>query len=117
MDSFGHVNNGVYANYLETARGDYLEQIGLSFNDFHKLRRYPVIAKVVIEYKTPAFFGDILSISAHVTKMGRSSITLAYKIENQQNILNATAETVMVFVDEKGKPAVLPDIFRKPFEE
>ena len=32
-DSYSHVNNAVYLNYLETARMDFLNQIGFPYND------------------------------------------------------------------------------------
>ena len=70
LDSFGHVNNGTYANYLEAARGDYLQEIGMNFDDFRKLNSMPVIAKVIIEYKAPAFLFDVLTINGQVKSLG-----------------------------------------------
>ena len=117
LDSFGHVNNGAYASYLEVARCDYLEQICLSFNDFHRLEKFPVIAHVEIDYRKPAYFGDILTISAKTEKMTEKSITLAYEIHNSDSCLIAEAKTVMVFVNSDGKPTIMPDVFRNPFTE
>ena len=34
LDSFGHVNNANFLNYLEAARGNFLEEYGLSFKHF-----------------------------------------------------------------------------------
>jgi len=78
LDSFKHVNNGVYAHYLEKARGDYLQQIGLTFKSFDELKAWPVIAHLEIDYKYPAFFGDELTIESVVSKLGETSITLDY---------------------------------------
>ncbi len=115
LDSFKHVNNGVYAHYLETARGDYLQQIGLTFKSFDKLKAWPVIAHLEIDYKYPALFGDELKIETVVSKLGETSITLDYEVYNNDKILIITASTRMVFVGENGKPTRMPEVFRKGF--
>lgn len=117
LDSFGHVNNGTFAHYLEKARGDYLQQAGLHFDDFHRWEKYPVIAKLTIEYKTPVIFGETLSIQAVVQKLGNTSLTLSYEIMKDDATLAATAETVMVFVDKEGKSTPMPETMRKVFGE
>ncbi|MCK4813454.1 MAG: acyl-CoA thioesterase [Candidatus Marinimicrobia bacterium] len=117
LDSFGHVNNGTFAKYLEKARGDYLIEAGVHLDDFHKWEKYPVIAKVCIEYRSPAFFNDKLTINAQVSRLGMSSLTLKYKIIKTDNTLCATAETIMVFVDKKGKSTPMPKIMREAFGE
>lgn len=115
LDSFKHVNNGVYAHYLEKARGDYLQQIGLTFKSFDKLKAWPVIAHLEIDYKYPAFFGDELTIETVVSKLGETSITLDYEIYNKDRKLIIIASTRMVFVGENGNPTRMPNVFRNGF--
>jgi acyl-CoA thioester hydrolase len=115
LDSFGHVNNGSFVHYLEKARGDYLQQADMHFNDFHRWKKFPVIAKILIEYKSPAFFADLLEIKARVRKLGRSSITLDYEVMKDDGAFCATAQTVMVFVDENGVSTPMPEQMRKAF--
>ena len=117
LDSFGHVNNGTYAKYLEAARGDYLHEVGIDFEHFKAWKKFPVIAKVTIEYKSPAFLFDVLHINATVKEMGKSSIVLDYRIEKDDGTLVALAETVMVFVNETGRPCYMPDEVREGFAE
>lgn len=116
LDSFGHVNNGSFSNYLEKARGDYLQQAGMHFDDFHRWKKYPVIAKLCIDYEIPAFFGEELHILATVGRLGRSSITLDYEIKKADGSRCAKAQTVMVFVDETGKSVPMPDKMRQAFQ-
>ena len=117
LDSFGHVNNGTYAKYLEAARGDYMQEAGFDFEILKKWGTFPVIAKVCIEYKSPAYLFDTLHINAKVKKLGTSSIALSYEIVKDDNTLVATAETLMVFVDEKGKPTEMHEMVRKAFSQ
>lgn len=115
LDSFGHVNNGTYAKYLEVARGDYMKEAGFDFDMLRKWKTFPVIAKVCIEYKAPAYLFDTLYINAKVEKLGRSSIVLSYEIVKDDGTLVATAETVMVFVDEEGEATEMHEKVRKAF--
>lgn len=117
LDSFGHVNNGSFVHYLEKARGDYLQQAGMHFDDFRNWKKYPVIAGISIDYERPAFFGDLLQINAVVQRLGRSSITLDYEILKEDGSRCAKARTVMVFVDENGKSTDLPEKMRSAFGE
>lgn len=116
LDSFGHVNNGNYAKYLEAARGDYMKEAGFDFEMLKAWKTFPVIAKVTIEYKSPAFLFDTLLINGKVEKLGRSSIVLSYEIVKDDNTLVATAETLMVFVDENGKPTEMHEKVRTAFK-
>ncbi|MDZ7821360.1 MAG: thioesterase family protein [Candidatus Marinimicrobia bacterium] len=115
LDSFGHVNNGTFAKYLEKARGDYLREAGMRFDDFHRWGKFPVIAHVSIDYKAPAFFDEALHILAKAGRVGTSSITLKYRIEKDDGTLCAEAETVMVFVDPRGEPVPMPEPMRTAF--
>ncbi|MEA1987427.1 MAG: thioesterase family protein [Candidatus Marinimicrobia bacterium] len=117
LDSFKHVNNGVYTNYLEKARGDYIEQMGLSFNSYDKLKKWPVIAHLEIDYKYPAVFGDELSIEATISNLGKSSIVLDYEMYNQNRKLILTASTRIVYIGIDGKPTSMPKESRKGFEK
>ena len=117
LDSFGHVNNGTYAKYLEAARGDYLRQIDVDFEDFKAWKKFPVIAKLTIEYKAPAFLFDILHINGKVENLGKSSVNFSYEILKDDGTLVALAETLMVFVNEKGKPCYMPEEVRSAFAE
>ncbi len=116
LDSFGHVNNANFLNYLEAARGDFLEVNGLSFRHFDEWKSWPVIASVSIDYHFPAFFGDLLTIRVILEKMGKSSLVFAYEVLNQDQKRVATAHTTLVYVNERGKPMSIPRPYRTLFE-
>ncbi|MDZ7315205.1 MAG: acyl-CoA thioesterase [candidate division KSB1 bacterium] len=113
LDSFGHVNNAVYLNYLEEARCNYLEQMGLSFMDFHRLKAFAFVVSVHIDYKSPAKFNDLLDIQGQFSKVRRSSFSTRFVIYNEttQRIC-AEADMSFAFVDEKGKVIPMPSLFR-----
>jgi YbgC/YbaW family acyl-CoA thioester hydrolase len=114
LDSFGHVNNAVYLNYLEEARGDYLEQLGLSFTLFHQWQAFAIVVSAEIAYKSPAKFSEILDIRGAFSAIKRSSFTINYEIYNETTAkLCAVAKMTFAFVDGNGRVIAMPQAFRE----
>ena len=114
LDSFGHLNNAVYLNYLEEARCDYMEQRGLVFTDFHKWKAYAFVVSAEIRYKSPAQYGDMLDIHGGFAEMKRTTFSLVYEIYNKTTSrLCAKAQMSFAFVNESGKLIPIPKEFRE----
>lgn len=112
LDSFGHVNNAIFLNYLEKARCDYLVLKGLSFNDFFLWKKYPIVVKSTLEYKYPATAHDKLLIKGWISAYTTTSFTMKYEIINQDNNkLILKAETIHAFINEINKPTRIPEEF------
>ena len=116
LDSFGHVNNAIFMNFLERARGDYLVQKNLKFNDFSVWNKFPLVFKASIEFKYPANADDVLTIKGWFSSNSVTRFSIRYEISLQENSrIIATAETQHVFVDENNKPTRMPKIFAEKF--
>ncbi|MCP5050581.1 MAG: acyl-CoA thioesterase [bacterium] len=116
LDSFGHVNNAVFLNYLEKARCDFMLAKGLSFNDFSKWNTAPVVSSANMEFKSPAVADDVLLIKGWITEHTATSFTLQYEISNNTNgRLVLTGETVHVFINENNRPCRIPEPFKNKF--
>jgi YbgC/YbaW family acyl-CoA thioester hydrolase len=114
LDSYGHVNNAVYLNYLEEARCDYLEQLGLSFSNFHEWKTFAIVVSAEIVYKSPAKFNDVLDIRGAFSDIKRSSFTINYELINETAAkLCAVAKMCFAFVDANGKVIAMPIPFRE----
>ncbi|TPP11169.1 acyl-CoA thioesterase [Rhizobium glycinendophyticum] len=95
-DRQGHVNNAVYATFLETGRVELifkadarLLEEGFSF----------VLAKLDINYIAEVLWPGTVEIGTRVTKVGRSSVTMEQAVF-QNGKLCASAETVVVHFDQ-----------------
>lgn len=117
LDSFGHVNNAVFLNYLEYAREEFLRQKGLSFDSFNQWKAFPYVIKINIEYKSQAKGNDLLEIRGHIPRWTRTRFTMEKEIFNlTTNRLAAKAEVVLVFVNERSRPVAIPKEFREKYE-
>ncbi|MEA3334715.1 MAG: thioesterase family protein [Chloroflexota bacterium] len=123
LDPLGHVNNAVYASYLEWARVAYRLKLAeiegrevpreLAATDIEY-----VIAQLTINYRSPAFLGEQLDIGIKVSSIGRTSFVYEYSItERDSGRLVATARSVQVMVDnETGDKKPVPDEFLNAIE-
>jgi acyl-CoA thioester hydrolase len=113
MDAFQHVNNVVYARWLETARIAYFERVGL-------LRRMrdegvgPILARTVVDYRRPVTFPDTVRVDAWVSRVGTSSFTMSFRVWSEaQGAEVATGEQVIVQLDYRsGRATPLDDALR-----
>ena len=92
MDSYGHVNNAVYLNYLEEGRDRLVESLFGSDDawDF-------VLAHVGIDFRSELTQADgEVIVRCEVSSVGRSSIHTRERIEKRDGTVAAEAEAVIV---------------------
>jgi len=105
LDAMGHVNNAVYATYLEQARVDYYADVlGVGLDDIDT-----VLVNLQIDYRHEITLDDeTVTIAMGVRDIGESSVTVAYEVRVGERVA-ATAETTQVYVDpEAGGSRPLP---------
>ena len=116
VDGFRHVNNAVFVQYLEAARGDHILAVGLEYADFHRWQAYPVVARLEAEYAAAALADDILEIETNVKEIKRTRFAVRYEIRRpKDNALILRAKTIHAFVNPDGKPVRTPQEFRNAF--
>jgi acyl-CoA thioester hydrolase len=113
MDAFHHVNNVVYARWVESARIAYFTRIGL-MEPVRADGVGPILGRVAIDYRRPVTYPDTVRVDATTTRIGRSSFTMAYRISSAgQSAEVATAEDVIVVFDYRaGRSTPVDDALR-----
>jgi YbgC/YbaW family acyl-CoA thioester hydrolase len=108
LDSFGHLNHAMYVSYLEHARWKLLEEENIRLADFNRWQRWPVIARIEVDYLKPTFMGESLEVRTQTVEAGRTSFIAEQAIfRGDTQVLKAKVHVVMV--NEKGRPAELPE--------
>ncbi len=113
MDALQHVNNVTYARWIETARVAYFTRIRLMC----PLRPDgvgPIVARLAIDYERALFYPDTVRVDATVRAIGRTSLTMGYRIWSLgQNAEVALGEDVIVVLDYgTGRKAPVDDGLR-----
>lgn len=116
-DPLGHVNNAVYLTYLEETRFAHW-RAEWGFGTTGPAPDIPgvILARLEIDYRAQARYGDVLEVRMTITSLGRSSFTYEYEIVDVEGGLVASAKSVMVMFDYKTqKPVPIPDSVREKF--
>ncbi|MDR2149741.1 MAG: acyl-CoA thioesterase [Spirochaetaceae bacterium] len=112
-DSYGHVNNAIYLNYLEYARYEFLKAINFDYPAFIKAGYGIFVAHLEIDYKKQAYPDDLLTIQTRPLKKGAVSGTLAQKIlRDKESIVEAFV--TWACVNTEGIPSKLPPQWNVP---
>ncbi len=111
LDSYNHVNNANYLNYLEYGRMEFLRAIGFDYNALVEAGFYLYVTRIDIRYRASAKLFDELSVEVEPSKLGKLSGAFRQVIRNQRGEVCVEADVSWGCVDRNGKPAKIPDKF------
>ncbi len=110
-DLQGIVNNGVYFNYLEHARHEYLLDKGIDFAELTANKIHLVVIRSEMDYKHSLTSGDKFVVEVTVERISK------VKFGFRQRVIRLCDEKVAlealvigVALNERGRPSVLPEI-------
>ncbi len=108
LDSFGHVNNAVYINYLEQARWEIVNKLGL-LDLLKENKSFLVVVETNIKYvKELRMFDKAVVVSSMI---GRGFfIDFKQDIFDNNNRKVAKAKIKCLFLDEDRNPVDIPDV-------
>ena len=114
MDAYRHVNNAVYATYLEEVRDEWADRALGGAGDVWDY----VLARVAIDFRRELTQDDdAVIVSCRLVRIGTSSLTLRETIHTAAGVLSAEAEAVLVARDrESGRSRPLTADERAAFE-
>ncbi len=98
-DQMGIVYYGNYADYLEQGRAEWLRSLGFSYKAMEENNIHLPVINMNINYKKPALYDDVITITTTLTKMPNFKIHFYYEIHNQNDQLLITATTTLAFVN------------------
>jgi len=113
VDAYRHVNNAVYATYLEEGRDEWLEG---TLGDTGSPWDY-VLVRIAIDFRRELRLEDeAVVVSCHLVRIGNSSLALEEQIRTRAGELAAESEAVLVARDrESGRSRPLNELERETF--
>ncbi|MEO6392355.1 MAG: thioesterase family protein [Pyrinomonadaceae bacterium] len=117
LDSFNHVNNAVYANYLQEAAIEASADAGFDLDWYQTRGTRWVIRELSIRYHTPASYLDELDVTTWVSEVRRATSTREYLITRvSDGAMVARARVNWVYVDATtGRPTRIDEAFTDSF--
>ncbi|MAO09542.1 MAG: thioesterase [Flavobacteriaceae bacterium] len=116
-DQMGVVYYGNYAQYLEQGRTEWLRELGFSYKWMEENNVQLPVVNLNVDYKRPARYDDVLTVTTTLKKMPTVKIEFQYEIHNEANELLVSATTTLAFIDTKtNKLRKAPDYLLEKLE-
>ncbi|MHC4846531.1 MAG: acyl-CoA thioesterase [Planctomycetota bacterium] len=112
VDSYSHLNNGVFLSWYEQSRLEYLQSLGYSYDSFAERKEWIVVARIEADFRLPAHLGDDLVVDTWIEGFGRTSVRFRQRMIRGSDELVCEAKTLMVFSGEGGGSVPIPEDFR-----
>jgi acyl-CoA thioester hydrolase len=110
VDAMGHVNNAVFATYVEQARIEYLRHLGLLDGPLYMGM---ILARLELDFLAPGQPQGEVEIGVRATRSGNKSFVLEYELQQEGSAV-ARATTVLVAYDyERSQSVSLPEAWRE----
>ncbi len=113
-DTMKIVHHSNYVRWMEEARCDMLEQMGIGYDTMEKQGILSPVLSVQCEYKSMTRFPDEVKITGRLVRYTGVRFDIEYEIRDvKTDTLRTVCKSSHCFIDETGKPISL----RRKFHE
>lgn len=116
IDLFGHINNLAIMKYIQTARVNYLEGIGmLPLQAGTGIG--PVMASTSCQFKQQLFYPGKVAVHSKVEQIKNTSFQMRHAVFNEAHELVAEGHDVVVMYDfSRNSKQAIPEVYRRRIE-
>ncbi len=106
-DRMGLLHHANYLVYFEQGRTELLRSQGIAYRDLEDQGYLLVLTKVLVRYRSPARYDDLLTLRTTVMRTTLVKIEHRYELA-RDGLLLADGETTLGCVDRQGSVQRLP---------
>jgi acyl-CoA thioester hydrolase len=113
LDAMGHINNAVFATYVEQARVEYLASLGVLDRAVYAAgAESMILARLELDFRAQGEAEGEVEIGVRPARVGTKSFDLEYQLEQDGRVI-AEARTVLVAYDyERNESVAVPEPWR-----
>ena len=116
IDLFGHINNLAILKYIQAARVNFMELIGLMQLQ-SEIGIGPILASTSCQFRKPLFYPGQVLIYSKVDVIRNSSFHIQHEVQNDKGEIVADAHDIIVMYDfEKRIKLMIPDELRSKIQ-
>ena len=105
-DALGHVNNGSFVLYAETARLQFLADLGTEVASL-------ILAHLAIDFRRQVLFGERIVVDSWIERIGTSSVTILHAIRAGDAVAAEVRSVVVSFDYEAQRARPWTDAMRE----
>ncbi len=107
-DAGGVVYYANYLKHLEEGRTEFCAERGIDTRKLAEKGTYFVVARLEVDYKASARYGQTIKVNTQIEKIGRSSVVYLQTITKEDKLLITSCVT-WVCVNSKFRPVSIPE--------
>ncbi|AWR86622.1 acyl-CoA thioesterase [Meiothermus taiwanensis] len=111
-DAMGVVHHSSYVVWLEAARVEWLNQIGLPYTQIEAQGLAFAVVEIGLVYRSPARFGDVVEVETWLSEATSRTLQYRYRVWKGQTLL-AEGFTRHLCQDARGKAVRIPPTLAK----
>ena len=113
-DLQGVVNNDNYQHYMEHARHEFLETLGVNFGKLHEDGIDAMVAKITIEYKLPLRSGDKFVIGINLQRQGAKIVFTQdlFRLSDGKLCTKGVVETICLENGRLTRGEIFDEVFK-----
>ena len=120
-DQMGIIHHSHFFRWMEEARMDLMDQIGLSYKEMEALEIISPVLSVSCEYHSMVHFDDVVVIEPRIVKYNGIKMEVEYRMTDKEpGELRTTGRSSHCFLNRSGRPISLkrsyPELDTKFFE-
>lgn len=120
-DQMGVIHHSNYIKWMEEARMDLMDQMGLSYRQMEAMEIISPVLSVSVDYRSMVHFDDTVVIVTKLTKYNGIKMEVEYEMyDKESGELRTTAHSSHCFLNRSGHPISLkrsyPEIDTKFFD-
>lgn len=98
-DQMGIVHHSNYIKFFEVARTEWLRAVGLTYKEMERRGVMMPIVDVSVRYKQPAYYDELISVTAIVDELPMARMCFKYEIRGEDGREIAYGSTTSGFID------------------
>ena len=124
-DQMGIVHHSNYIRWFEEARTDFMEQMGLGYEQMEEKGILSPVLSVEADYLRMVHFGETVTIEAFIKEYNGIKLTVGYEIfSDRTEMVHCRGPSKHCFINREGRPLSLKqaciefhDVFNKGLED
>lgn len=111
-DQMGIIHHSNYIRWMEEARIDLMDQVGLSYKQMEEMEIISPVLSISCEYHSMTHFADTVIIEPKITKYNGIKLEFEYRITDKlTGELRATGTSSHCFLNRSGRPISLKRMY------
>ncbi|MCC8167712.1 MAG: acyl-CoA thioesterase [Clostridiales bacterium] len=107
-DQMGIIHHSNYVRWMEEARMDLMDQMGLSYRQMEQMEIISPVLSIEVNYISMVHFDDVVVIETKLAKYNGIKMEIEYRMTDKQTgELRTTAKSSHCFLNRAGKPISL----------